>query len=136
MIQNIILILSKIIKPFIKKKIFTSLSIFEEIMITNIFLFSISLIFHLKNRKNINIFEKININNYKIILVYLTMTILEIFIGNSIIKNSNLINSKIIQKSLYIVLTPIIGKLLFKTNINNSTYFGIILITLGIYLIK
>ena len=136
MIQNIILVLSKIIKPFIKKNIFTSFSIFEEIMLTNIFLFSVSLILHLKNGNKFNFFNKINVNNYKIILIYLTMTILEIFIGNSIIKNSNLVNSKIIQKSLYILLTPIIGKLIFNTNINNSTYFGIILIILGIFLVK
>ena len=85
------------------------------------------------NLNNIN--NKLN-NNYFNMFMYLMFTGFEIYLNNLLLMNDNVIESKILQKSLYIMMMPFFGYALFKKKIKKNTLIGCFIILIGILIIN
>ena len=138
MILNILLVLSKCIKPYLKKNLVETFSIVEDMILYNFIFFIFSFIYYnIIEKNNIkNIYNKININNYLIIILFIILTFFELILSTYLIKNYNIIYIKNLNKGLYLILTPLIGHYLFGNKICKKTILGSILILLGIYILK
>lgn len=137
MLLNILLVISKCIKPFFKKQLINDFSISEDMVLYNLifFIFSYIYLIYVEKSSVYNIYNKLHYNNCFIISVFLILTLFELILSNYIIKNNDITVVKNIHKGLYVILTPIIGYFLFNTNINKNTIIGSIFILIGIYII-
>ena len=116
MLYNILFVISKCIKPFFKNKLLDIITPIEDIIISNFIFFSISFMSYKYNNNSLNnINNKLN-NNYFNMFMYLMFTGFEIYLNNLLLMNDNVIESKILQKSLYIMMMPFFGYALFKKN--------------------
>lgn len=137
MIYNILFVISKCIKPFFKDKLLDTFSVTEDILICNFIFFIITLLYYKYNNTNLqNIFCKINNNNFINFIIYLLFTAFEIYLNNLILMNNNIVENKILQKSLYIIMMPLFGYFLFNKQIKINTIIGSIIILLGIIIIN
>ena len=138
MILNILLVISKCIKPFFKKQLVNQFSIIEDMILYNFIFFLFSLIYYTIIEKNniYNIYNKINNDNCYLIIKFLILTLFELIVSNYIIQNNDITVVKNIHKGLYVTLTPIIGYYLFNTDITINTIFGSLFILIGIYIIN
>lgn len=137
MIYNILFVISKCIKPFFKDKLLDTFSITEDILICNFIFFIITLLYYKYNNTNLqNIFCKINNDNFINFIIYLLFTAFEIYLNNLILMNKNIIENKILQKSLYIIMMPLFGYFLFNKQIKINTIIGSIIILFGIIIIN
>ena len=135
MLYNILFVISKCIKPFFKNKLLDIITPIEDIIISNFIFFSISFMSYKYNNNSLNnINNKLN-NNYFNMFMYLMFTGFEIYLNNLLLMNDNVIESKILQKSLYIMMMPFFGYALFKKNKKN-TLIGCFIILIGILIIN
>jgi len=133
MILTLLLVLSKCIKPFFKKQFYTDFSLVEEMIILNLIFFICALLFYKINNNISNIISKFNNNNVKLIITYLLLTLFELYISNILIsQESNISKLKIIQKGLYLVITPIIGIYFFNEKWEYNNIIGLGFIIMGI----
>jgi len=133
MILTLLLVLSKCIKPFFKKQFYTDFSLVEEMIILNLIFFICALLFYKINNNISNIISKFNNNNVKLIINYLLLTLFELYISNILIsQESNISKLKIIQKGLYLVITPIIGIYFFNEKWEYNNIIGLGFIIMGI----
>lgn len=137
MILILLLVLSKCIKPYFKKQLYTNFSLVEDMIIYNFVFFIFGFLFYkIKNKKNIlDITIKLNKKNIKLLIIYLLLTVFELYISNILInKETNISKQKILQKALYLILTPIIGVYLFNETFKYYNIIGLVLIILGLYI--
>ena len=137
MILILLLVLSKCIKPYFKKQLYTNFSLVEDMIIYNFVFFIFAFLFYkIKNKKNIlDITIKLNKKNIKLLIIYLLLTVFELYISNILInKENNISKLKILQKALYLILTPIIGVYLFNETFKYYNIIGLVLIILGLYI--
>ena len=133
MIYNILFVISKCIKPFFKYKLLNTFSITEDIIISNFIFFITALLYYKYNNNNLqDIIYKLNNNNFINMIMYLLFTGFEIYLNNFKLMNNNIIENKILQKSLFIIMTPIFGYFLFNKEIKLKTIIGSIIILIGI----
>ena len=133
-----ILVLSKCIKPYFKKKLVNNFSIVEDMIMYNFIFFIFPLIYYIFYEKNTitNIVNKLDINNSKIIFIYLGMITFEMIVSNNLIKNNDITILKNISRGLNVILTPIVGYFLFNNKISFNTIIGSFFIMIGIYIIN
>lgn len=134
----LILVLSKCIKPYFKKQLVNNFSIVEDMIMYNFIFFIFPLIYYIFYEKNtmINIVNKLDINNSKIIFIYLGMITFEMIVSNNLIKNNDITILKNISRGLNVILTPIVGYFLFNNKISFNTIIGSFFIMIGIYIIN
>tara|TARA_B100000575_G_C23094100_1_gene630910 strand:+ start:106 stop:519 length:414 start_codon:yes stop_codon:yes gene_type:complete len=137
MLYNILFVISKCIKPFFKDKLLDTFTITEDIIMSNFIFFFSTILYHKYNNNNLqDIIDKINNDNFVNIIIYLLFTAFEIYLNNLILMNKNIIENKILQKSLYIIMMPLFGYFLFNKQIKINTIIGSIIILFGIIIIN
>ena len=137
MLYNILFVISKCIKPFFKDKLLDIFTITEDIIMSNFIFFFSTILYHKYNNNNLqDIIDKINNDNFVNIIIYLLFTDFEIYLNNLILMNKNIIENKILQKSLYIIMMPLFGYFLFNKQIKINTIIGSIIILFGIIIIN
>ena len=137
MLYNILFVISKCIKPFFKDKLLDTFTITEDIIMSNFIFFFSTILYHKYNNNNLqDIIDKINNDNFVNIIIYLLFTAFEIYLNNLILMNKNIIENKILQKSLYIIMMPLFGYFLFNKQIKINTIIGSIVILVGIIIIN
>ena len=137
MLYNILFVISKCIKPFFKDKLLDVFTITEDIIMSNFIFFFSTILYHKYNNNNLqDIIDKINNDNFVNIIIYLLFTAFEIYLNNLILMNKNIIENKILQKSLYIIMMPLFGYFLFNKQIKINTIIGSIVILVGIIIIN
>ena len=137
MIYNILFVISKCIKPFFKDKLLDTFTITEDVILCNFIFFFSTILYHKYNNNNLqDIIYKINNNNFVNIIIYLLFTAFEIYLNNLILMNKKIIENKILQKSLYIIMMPLFGYFLFNKQIKINTIIGSIIILFGIIIIN
>lgn len=137
MLYNILFVISKCIKPFFKDKLLDIFTITEDIIMSNFIFFFSTILYHKYNNNNLqDIIDKINNDNFVNIIIYLLFTAFEIYLNNLILMNKNIIENKILQKSLYIIMMPLFGYFLFNKQIKINTIIGSIVILVGIIIIN
>lgn len=126
MILNILIVISKSLKPFLKKDFYDEFNLVEDMIIYNYIFFICSIMYYnYSNNKLINLVNKLNKKYIKIIIIYSLLTVLELYLSNIILKDNSVTKSKLIQKALYLIMTPIIGKYLFNDKIEKKNIYGI-----------
>jgi len=137
MLYNILFVISKCIKPFFKDKLLDTFTITEDVILCNFIFFFSTILYHKYNNNNLqDIIDKINNDNFVNIIIYLLFTAFEIYLNNLILMNKKIIENKILQKSLYIIMMPLFGYFLFNKQIKINTIIGSIIILFGIIIIN
>ena len=136
MIFNFFFTLSKAIKPFFKNKLINKFTLVEDMIINNFIFFITALIYYLMCNNDIkNIYDKLDYNTIKTITYFLLFTLFEIFLSYFILQK-DLVRNKLINKSLSIILTPLVGIYLFEQKLNKNFILGSIFIIIGIFIIN
>ena len=138
---ELILILLVIISSpitFIKKDILNNFSIFEEIICTSFFIFTITIIvyfYYEKKSLNYLINKYLNSSILHKYLIYILLIVISLYIGNYIISKENkIIKYRAFRSSFSLILALILSIFIFKEKLNFNQLLGILIIILGIYI--
>ena len=122
------------INAYNREKILQKLSIQNEIIIVSSGLVTLFIIYQLFTNNKI-LPEKIDSVTVKYLSFNIGLTFISLFIGGMVIKNSNILKFKAIQKPIYLILLVIIACIFYEKTCNIQTLFGIGLLVIGCILI-
>ena len=122
------------INAYNREKILQKLSIQNEIIIVSSGLVTLFIIYQLFTNNKI-LPEKIDSVTVKYLSFNICLTFISLFIGGMVIKNSNILKFKAIQKPIYLILLVIIACIFYEKTCNIQTLFGIGLLVIGCILI-
>ena len=122
------------INAYNREKILQKLSIQNEVIIISTGLTVLFIIYQLFTNNKI-LPEKIDSVTVKYLSFNICLTFISLFIGGMVIKNSNILKFKAIQKPIYLILLVIIACIFYEKTCNIQTLFGIGLLVIGCILI-
>ena len=122
------------INAYNREKILQKISIQNEIIIVSSGLVTLFIIYQLFTNNKI-LPEKIDSVTVKYLSFNICLTFISLFIGGIIIKNSNILKFKAMQKPIYLILLVIIACIFYEKTCNIQTLFGIGLLVIGCILI-
>lgn len=122
------------INAYNREKILQKLSIQNEVIIINTGLIVLFIIYQLFTNNKI-LPEKIDSVTVKYLSFNICLTFISLFLGGMIIKKSNILKFKAIQKPIYLILLVIIACIFYEKTCNIQTLFGIGLLVIGCILI-
>jgi drug/metabolite transporter (DMT)-like permease len=138
---ELVLILLVIISSpitFIKKDILNNFSIFEEIICTSFFIFTITfIVYFYYEKKSLKHLTNKYINSPILhkYLIYILLIVFSLYIGNYIISKENkIIKYRAFRSSFSLILALILSIFIFKEKLNFNQLLGILIIILGIYI--
>jgi uncharacterized membrane protein len=122
------------INAYNREKILQKISIQNEVIIISTGLVTLFIIYQLFTNNKI-LPEKIDSVTVKYLSFNIGLTFISLFLGGMIIKNSNILKFKAIQKPIYLILLVIIACIFYEKTCNIQTIFGIGLLVIGCILI-